>query len=74
MASFNLTFLSSVGDEIRTGGVQLDPPHINEVVDLYLTADPATPIPVDGKMEYIFPEEQTAIPFETNEGCVLVSS
>ena len=63
-----------VGYEIRTGGVQLDPPHINEVVDLYLTADPTTPIPVDGWIEYIFPEEQKTIPFETSAGCVLVSN
>ena len=70
----DLTFLSLAGVEIRTGGVQLDPPHINEVVDLYLTADPVTPIPVGGWIEYMFPEGQEAIPSKTSEVCILVSN
>ena len=60
---------------IRTGSVQLIPPHISEIVDLNLNGNPATTIPADGYIEYIFPEEITKIPLQTTakENCVLVS-
>lgn len=58
------------GKEILTGTVQLVPPKISEVVDLYLSANIATKVPQDGSIEYIFPAE-SAVPFETEEGCVL---
>ena len=60
---------------IRTGSVQLVPPVISEVVDLNLNGNPATTIPADGYIEYIFPEEITQIPLQTTEkeNCVLVS-
>ena len=61
-----------LGKDIRTGNVQLDPPKISEIVDLYLSANIATTIPKDGRFEYIFPKESKA-PFQTQEGCLLVS-
>ena len=50
------------GKDIRTGNVQLDPPKISEVVDLYLSANIATKIPQEGYIEYIFPVD-SKIPF-----------
>ena len=63
------------GRVIRTGSVQLIPPHISEIVDLNLNGNPATTIPAEGYIEYIFPEEITKIPLQTTakENCVLVS-
>ena len=60
------------GRDIRTGNVQLDPPKISEVVDLYLSANIATTIPQLGHIEYIFPSG-SSVPFETQDGCKLVS-
>jgi hypothetical protein len=58
--------------EIRTGNVQLEPPRISEVVDLYLTADPLNIIPVDGSIQYIFPKEIQSIPSTPSDAvCVL---
>ena len=51
----------------------MTPPKIDEIVDLYLNMGPATTIPQDGYVEYIFPEQIKQVPFETEEGCVLVS-
>ena len=60
--------------EIRTGSVELDPPRISEIVDLYLNANLATTIPKDGSIEYIFPLEVTEIPVDiNNKVCILVS-
>ena len=64
----SLNVLGALGTEIRTGGVQLDPPKISEIVDLYLSASIATTIPEKGSIEYVFPEG-SKIPFQTQEGC-----
>ena len=43
--------------EIKSGSVSLEPPAIQEVVDLSFICDPATIIPKDGSVQYIFPSE-----------------
>ena len=53
--------------------MQLDPPHISEVVDLYLMAAIATSIPQDGRIEYVFPPEMNLLPYDTGKECQLVS-
>ena len=68
----NTIFHLGFAREIRTGNVQLDPPQISEVVDLYLMAVPATTIPADGYIEYIFPLDLNEIATVTDDGsCVL---
>ena len=47
---------------------------ISEVVDLNLNAIIATTIPQDGRIEFIFPKEVKQLPYQTAEGCVLVSA
>jgi len=56
----SLLYFVRLGKDILTGTVQLVPPKISEVVDLYLSANIATKIPQDGSIEYIFPTGSTA--------------
>jgi hypothetical protein len=43
--------------EIKSGSISLEPPTIQEVVDLSFICDPATVIPKNGSIQYIFPSE-----------------
>ena len=58
---------------IQTGQAQLDPPKIAEIVDLNLNIAISTTIPQGGSFEYLFPDSITQLPYETAEGCFLVS-
>ena len=59
--------------EIKSGSVSLEPPTIQEVVDLSFICDPATIIPKNGSIQYIFPSELSQNIPESDTPCTLVS-
>ena len=60
------------GRQISTGSAQIDPAKTDEIVDLFLMAAVATTVPIEGRIEYIFPLE-SRLPYETEKNCQLVS-